>query len=166
MWDEVCEISRMMERGYQDVSGRYWVGSPFEWIWPLSSARKGKIGERFFSWLCANQQIPCEPSRDRGYDKLCRRLRIEVKFSMLWCGKSHFAFMQLRPDGYDYVFLLGLAHDAAHGWLISKEESWERADPQHRGHKGSDTRMLILPLASAEPTSLQDALHQLKELTA
>ncbi len=92
------------------------------------------------AWCKANG-FSVEPAPDSDADRLIEGRRVEIKFSTPW-NEKEYVFQQIRDQRYEWLFLLGVAPQAVHAWLVPKQEGWAHAKPQHGGRAGTDTRWL------------------------
>ncbi|MEX2143302.1 MAG: hypothetical protein WD740_01795 [Anaerolineales bacterium] len=89
------------------IDKRNWSGSPFEWILPLASGAKGKLGKRLVYQWCALQNLSVDRAPDSEADILVNGHRVEVKLSTLWAS-GIYKFQQLRDQNYEYAICLGV----------------------------------------------------------
>jgi hypothetical protein len=126
-----------------------WEGSPFQWIQPRNSKQKGAIGESLVKDWAKSQGFTVAKSPGSDSDCVINGWLIEIKYSNLWTATNTYRFSQIRNQGYDFCFCLGLSPFAVHAWFIPKHMLMTNRPPslgpQHNGVNGVDTRWLSFP---------------------
>jgi hypothetical protein len=171
----LAAISQALEVEYASDE-RDWEGSPFAWIRPQPSRKKGAIGETLVAGWLATRDFNVARSPDSDADRTIEDKRAEIKFSTLWANGGC-KFQQLRDQDYEIVICLGVSPFDAHCWVIPRADVlrlWrdERViSPQHGGSAGSDTAWIAVQVASppswlsAYGGSLADGIRVLSRLT-
>lgn len=109
-----------------------WKDSPFEWVLQLPARKKGKLGRQLISPWLASKGILVESTKDSSETLVIKGYRVATKFSTMW-GKGFYRFQQIRSEGYDYVFCLGISPLEAHCWIFPREHIIAHATQQHKG---------------------------------
>lgn len=146
--EKFAQISRTIELDYRSSSVDAWDGSPFAWIRPLPSRRKGAVGEKLVERWCVSNQFSVARTGDSEADRIISGRRVEIKLSTLW-ESGEFKFQQIRNQDYEFIFLLGLAPFSVHAWFIPKKELEEHVIGvlgQHTGASGTDTAWLSIKM--------------------
>ena len=144
----------------------------YGWIRNLSPATKGAVFERMVKDLCEWLDIDTGP-RGKGYDILIKEARVEVKGSTLW-RDGKYRFQQIRPTGYDHVFMIGVSPDnSMHAWVVPHaviQEHIVGARGQHGGKATKATSWIAIDPAAPVPwikqygTTILDAANRLEDL--
>ena len=141
----------------------YWKNSPFEWIVRLPARSKGKYArEIIIEWL-REEGLEIEKEKSTSEEIIhFRGKRIAVKYSSLWTDGGFYRFQQIRADGPEFIFCLGISYSNVDCWIIEKELAIQYGAKQHRGASSSEYWLQI------NPTDLPDWLKNkggdLKEL--
>jgi hypothetical protein len=144
----LADIAIAMEAEYERVED-HWKTSPFGWIKTKPSRQVGSIGELLVERFCLAKGFTVQRSGNSDFDRLISGIRVEIKFSTLWEG-GFFKFQQLRDQGYDAVFCVGVSAQDAMAWVIPKavilaaRNKEQGIVSQHGGRAGSDTAWLTI----------------------
>lgn len=167
--ERLASLSNEVAQDYVDEQAAEWEASPFSWIRKIPSSRtKGKVGESLVKSWAKSEGVEVRSATDSGHDCILDGVLVEVKFSLRWAG-GEFVFQQIRDQSYQVAALLGIEPQAAHLWIVPKDELWERAPAQHGGAAGKDTKWLRFPADNPpswlEPwgSSFSDARRALEE---
>lgn len=109
-----------------------WAESPFGWLvlHPVASATKGSIGKRLVKGLCHGCGMSATPYKGKRADILVEGHLVSVKFALL-SEAGAYTFEQIRENGSEFLFCLGVSSMAAHVWIFSMKEGFEHFEPQH-----------------------------------
>lgn len=137
-------LSATLEPSYAPSLNDPWIGSPFEWIRRVPSRTRGAIGESLVAGWCAARGFDVVRARNSDADRIIHGHRVEIKVSTLWANGGY-KFQQIRNQGYDYCFCLGISPFDAHAWLLPKSILLQFVIGhmgQHTGAAGTDTAWL------------------------
>jgi hypothetical protein len=134
-------LSATVHSNYATSPTNPWAGSPFEWIHDAQSGRKGAVGKRLVRAWAEGEGLHVAGKSGRGHDFRASGNRVAVKLSLLW-SDGRFVFQQIKDQSYDVVALLALEPQRARLWLVPKSVLWQRAEWQHTGREGQDTKWL------------------------
>ena len=109
-----------------------WKDSPFSWLvlHPVAPATKGKLGKHLVAGLCRDCELPAVPHKGKGSDLRVANRLVSVKFA-LRSEESMYTFEQIRNDGSEFLFCLGVSPSAAHAWVFPMKECFREFAPQH-----------------------------------
>ncbi|HSH60076.1 MAG TPA: hypothetical protein VK988_10625 [Acidimicrobiales bacterium] len=162
-------LASALQSDYVSPEDDPWAGSPFAWILTRPSRQRGAIGEQLVAGWCAAKGLDVTRSSNSEADRIIEGHRVEIKFSTLWTS-GVYKFQQIRDQGYDQLFCLGVSPFDAHGWVVPKSVLLDKVIGkmgQHTGSSGLDTAWLSFkpssPYAWLEPYggSLKDAFQRL-----
>lgn len=158
------DIGNYLEKKYKSSdayrrSYMAWENSPFAWLLHLPSRTKGKYGEQIVEEWLRREGFALYRSNSLHFDRICRcncegveqGIRLEIKFSLIW-ESGLYVFQQIRNQEYDLLFCLGISPNTAHAWCIPKQEAWEKAESQHAGGKGKDTKWIRVKVTREDIT--------------
>ena len=129
----LASLGATLREDYVNVEqDRLWKDSPFDWIRPLPSRRKGKIGEQLVAGWCAAKGFDVTAAGDSDADRVIAGQRVEIKLSTLWAN-GIYKFQQLRDQRYAHVICVGISPFDAQCWVIPKAVIWEKL---HRSMAG------------------------------
>lgn len=102
---------------------RSWESSPLCWLaarW-VPPGTKGAAGREIVKALCRNAGLDISPHRRKDYTKIrVREHLVSVKFSLL--GENNkYLFQNIKKEGYEFLFCLGVSPKCAHAWVIPIE---------------------------------------------
>lgn len=149
----LAELWASVRKEYPETDYEVWEESPFrELKFEPSSSRKGAFAKRLVERWCKDRGFDVAAADGDGFDRRVQGYRFQIKFSTEW-EQGFYKFQQIRNETYDYLFCLGVAPQAAHAWVISKEAAFGNCEGQHTGSKGTETRWF-----QCEPASPPDWL--------
>lgn len=140
-------LSATVRSNYAVPATNPWAGSPFEWISDAQSGRKGAVGKRLVRAWAEGEGLQVVQKSGRGHDFRVSGNRVAVKLSLIW-SDGRLVFQQIKDQPYDVVALLALEPCRARLWIVPKDLLWLRADWQHTGREGQDTKWLHFPATS------------------
>jgi hypothetical protein len=150
---QLSTIATNLQTQYPLPAVNPWEGSPFQWIQTRNSKQKGAIGESFVKEWAISQGFTVAKSPGSESDCIINGWLIEIKYSNLWTATNTYRFSQIRNQGYDFCFCLGLSPSDVHAWIIPKHMLMTNRKPslgpQHNGVNGVDTRWLSFPSTDA-----------------
>lgn len=166
----LAELWASVKSQYPESDYELWQESPFRDLkFEPSSSRKGAMAKRLVEKWCTDQGFDVKAADAIGFDRKIRGYRFQIKFSTEW-EQGFYKFQQIRDEPYDYLFCLGVAPQAAHAWVVSKEAAFGNCEGQHTGSQGTETRWLQCSAATTPEWllgcggSLEDAAAVLKAL--
>jgi hypothetical protein len=139
-------LSTTVRSSYAPGGPSPWRASPFEWISEAQSGRKGAIGKRLVRRWAEAEGLQVAGKSSRGHDFEVNGKRVAVKLTLVW-SDGRLVFQQIKDQRYDVVALLALEPQRARLWIVPKDVLWRRADWQHTGQAGHDTKWLHFPAA-------------------
>lgn len=137
----LATLSATLEADYVSDPEDPWVGSPFAWILKQPSRTKGAIAEKLVAGWCATKGFDVVRSRHSDADRVVEGHRLEIKFSTMW-KNGIYKFQQIREQGYDHCFCLGVSPFDARAWLLPKPVLRAHVIGhmgQHTGASGGDS---------------------------
>ena len=137
-------LSHQIEATHAASGPNPWIGSPFQWISEVQSGRKGAIGKRLVRGWAEGEGMQVAGKSSRGHDFQVNGKRVVVKLSLVWSDRR-FVFQQIKDQPYDAGGAAGARAPASAAVDRTQERHLARADPQHTGQAGHDTKWLRLP---------------------
>ena len=136
----LAELWASVKNDYPESDYEVWKDSPFRDLkFEPSSSRKGAMAKRLVEKWCADRGFEVKPADAKSFDRRIQGYRFQIKFSTEW-ENGFYKFQQIRNEPYDYLFCLGVAPQAAHAWVVSKESAFGNCEGQHTGAEGTETR--------------------------
>ena len=139
-FQRVIEIAESLKDGktqQEEQKIAIWAGSQLAWTRSLAAGTKGKLGRQLVIELC----------RDEGLTAIQRRFlvyvenkAVSVKCSVLGLEGNYF-FENVKEDGYQFLFCLGISPHDVHAWVIPSEKLQEA---KHQ-HGKADQWMIVAP---------------------
>ena len=109
-----------------------WAISPFSWlvIHPVAPATKGKIGKLLVADLCRDCELLVKSHKGKEADFCINDRLVSVRFALL-SEDGIYTFEQIRNNGSEFLFCLGVSPDTAHAWVFPMNECFEEFTHQH-----------------------------------